>query len=447
MARRRPLPPLLPGTDPDAFATARSAAQDHATAPGRRGARGRRPRPRARRTGAAPGSAAPLRRGIRRRAGREFDLARAAGQPACLPRAPERGRRAAGGHRRPQPPADRRRTRPADAGQPRDQVARAAGRQLPRAGIEGRRTARAARDGRTGRPSRPHCRARRGRRPDSMTGAAAMSLASASPAPPPAARGAVRSDNTAQPPADADAPDAAAGAGRGKDADRAARPGERAEDAPPAPAPSFAQLLTQAPPPPAPAPAPPPEAPAAGTESGASSPGQLLALLDGSWSGAGPAANVAAATTTTTFTGAQPSTDLSAAASVTAAATAAQPEPGAEHALLLVAEGDAASTLAASPALEAAAIARDASAATQAAPAIEAPTAGITGTTPLATASRPQAAPALPPLPMPANPDAGFDESFGTRLVWMAEQRVGHAEIRLNPEHVGPIEVRVQLDG
>ena len=100
----------------------------------------------------------------------------------------------------------------------------------------------------------------------------------------------------------------------------------------------------------------------------------------------------------------------------------------------------------ASPALEARAGERDASAAAQAGAAIEAPTAGIGGTAPLA-ASRPQAAPALPPLPMPANPDAGFDEGFGTRLVWMAEQRVGHAEIRLNPEHVGPIEVRVQLDG
>ena len=36
---------------------------------------------------------------------------------------------------------------------------------------------------------------------------------------------------------------------------------------------------------------------------------------------------------------------------------------------------------------------------------------------------------------------------FGTRLVWVAEQRLGHAEIRLNPEHLGPIEVRVRLDG
>ena len=48
---------------------------------------------------------------------------------------------------------------------------------------------------------------------------------------------------------------------------------------------------------------------------------------------------------------------------------------------------------------------------------------------------------------MPADPAQGFDEGFGTRLVWMAEQRLGHAEIRLNPEHVGPIEVRVELDG
>lgn len=69
-----------------------------------------------------------------------------------------------------------------------------------------------------------------------------------------------------------------------------------------------------------------------------------------------------------------------------------------------------------------------------------------------ATASVPLRTPlsALPPtapLALPANPDAGFDDGFGSRIAWMAEQRVGHAQIRLNPEHVGPIEVRVQLDG
>ena len=51
------------------------------------------------------------------------------------------------------------------------------------------------------------------------------------------------------------------------------------------------------------------------------------------------------------------------------------------------------------------------------------------------------------PLTVPTDPDAGFDDGFGARIAWMAEQRVGHAEIRLNPEHVGPIDVRVQLDG
>ncbi len=67
-----------------------------------------------------------------------------------------------------------------------------------------------------------------------------------------------------------------------------------------------------------------------------------------------------------------------------------------------------------------------------------------------ASAPAPARAGALPPttpLALPADPDAGFDDGFGTRIAWMAEQRVGHAQIRLNPEHVGPIDVRVQLDG
>ena len=51
------------------------------------------------------------------------------------------------------------------------------------------------------------------------------------------------------------------------------------------------------------------------------------------------------------------------------------------------------------------------------------------------------------PVAVPADPQQGFDDGFGARLVWMAAQRLGHAEIRLNPEHLGPIEVRVQVDG
>ncbi len=55
--------------------------------------------------------------------------------------------------------------------------------------------------------------------------------------------------------------------------------------------------------------------------------------------------------------------------------------------------------------------------------------------------------PPTTPLALPADPDAGFDDGFGARIAWMAEQRLGHAQIRLNPEHVGPIDVRVRLDG
>jgi flagellar hook-length control protein FliK len=50
-------------------------------------------------------------------------------------------------------------------------------------------------------------------------------------------------------------------------------------------------------------------------------------------------------------------------------------------------------------------------------------------------------------IAVPADPQAGFDDGFGARIAWLAEQRIGHAEIRLNPEHVGPIEVRVEVDG
>lgn len=51
------------------------------------------------------------------------------------------------------------------------------------------------------------------------------------------------------------------------------------------------------------------------------------------------------------------------------------------------------------------------------------------------------------PIPLPADPDAGFDDAFGSRITWMAEQRMGHAEIRVTPDHAGPIDVRLQLDG
>lgn len=48
---------------------------------------------------------------------------------------------------------------------------------------------------------------------------------------------------------------------------------------------------------------------------------------------------------------------------------------------------------------------------------------------------------------MPTDPGAGLDDAFGANLLWMGEQKLGHAEIRVTPDHLGPIDVRVQLDG
>ncbi|SEK50429.1 flagellar hook-length control protein FliK [Pseudoxanthomonas sp. GM95] len=72
---------------------------------------------------------------------------------------------------------------------------------------------------------------------------------------------------------------------------------------------------------------------------------------------------------------------------------------------------------------------------------------GLTGTS--QTLDRPLTtnAVAATPLAMPTHLDDGFDDGLGTRIAWMAEQKLGHAEIRLNPEHAGPIDVRIQLDG
>jgi len=66
---------------------------------------------------------------------------------------------------------------------------------------------------------------------------------------------------------------------------------------------------------------------------------------------------------------------------------------------------------------------------------------------PATTPRNPAAAINATPLTMPADPDAGFDDAFGARISWMAEQGIGRAELRLNPEHLGVIDIRLQIDG
>ena len=63
-----------------------------------------------------------------------------------------------------------------------------------------------------------------------------------------------------------------------------------------------------------------------------------------------------------------------------------------------------------------------------------------------ATTSAPAVALAAP-LAFPTDPEAGFDDGLGARIAWLADQSIGQAEIRIHPEHLGPIEVRIQVDG
>ncbi|WMJ71525.1 flagellar hook-length control protein FliK [Stenotrophomonas sp. 24(2023)] len=51
------------------------------------------------------------------------------------------------------------------------------------------------------------------------------------------------------------------------------------------------------------------------------------------------------------------------------------------------------------------------------------------------------------PTPTPVLGDEGFDQAIGARVGWLADQKIGHAHIRLSPDDVGPVDVRLQLNG
>jgi flagellar hook-length control protein FliK len=58
---------------------------------------------------------------------------------------------------------------------------------------------------------------------------------------------------------------------------------------------------------------------------------------------------------------------------------------------------------------------------------------------------------APPPAPVSAfawSPlSTELDRGFGERLVWMAQQGIKTARVRVHPEHLGPIDIRLKLDG
>ncbi|MCC4588527.1 flagellar hook-length control protein FliK, partial [Xanthomonas sp. NCPPB 1067] len=51
------------------------------------------------------------------------------------------------------------------------------------------------------------------------------------------------------------------------------------------------------------------------------------------------------------------------------------------------------------------------------------------------------------PTPTPEMGSDTFDDAIGARLSWLADQKIGHAHIKLSPSEMGPVEVRLHLEG
>lgn len=51
------------------------------------------------------------------------------------------------------------------------------------------------------------------------------------------------------------------------------------------------------------------------------------------------------------------------------------------------------------------------------------------------------------PTPTPEMGSDTFDDAIGARLSWLADQKIGHAHIKVTPNEMGPVDVRLHLDG
>ncbi|MBV2210349.1 MAG: flagellar hook-length control protein FliK [Thermomonas sp.] len=50
-------------------------------------------------------------------------------------------------------------------------------------------------------------------------------------------------------------------------------------------------------------------------------------------------------------------------------------------------------------------------------------------------------------LQQPTQADAGYGDELNSHVLWMAGQQISRAEIRVNPKHLGAIDIQLQLDG
>lgn len=51
------------------------------------------------------------------------------------------------------------------------------------------------------------------------------------------------------------------------------------------------------------------------------------------------------------------------------------------------------------------------------------------------------------PTATPVLGQEGFDDALSARIGWLADQKIGHAHIRISPDDMGTIDVRLQMDG
>jgi len=55
--------------------------------------------------------------------------------------------------------------------------------------------------------------------------------------------------------------------------------------------------------------------------------------------------------------------------------------------------------------------------------------------------------PSIAPFPAPDLHADNFPDAIGTHIQWLAEHKIGHAHLQLTPQDLGPLEVRLKLDG